>query len=88
MPVVISSVNWGYPSSGDTYRLATVAYEAILGGEKMTTTVTSVARFFGVCELVNPKHGELAEVRRTERALVRLFVCMSSHVNLQLSTCG
>lgn len=88
MPVVISSVNWGYPSSGDTYRLATVAYEAILGGEKMTTAVTSVARFFGVCELVNPKHGELAEVRGTECALVGFLVCMSSHVNLQLSTCG
>lgn len=85
---MISSVYWGYPSSGDTYRLATVAYEAILGREKMTTTVTSVARFFGVCELVNPKHGELAEVCRTERALVGLFVCMSSHVNLQLPTCG
>ena len=88
MPVVISSVNWGYPSSGDTYRLATVAYEAILGGEKMTTAVTSVARFFGVCELVNSKHGELAEICGTECALVGFLVSMSSHVNLQLSTCG
>ena len=85
---MISSVYWGYPSSGDTYRLATVAYETILGGEKMTTAVTSVVRFFGVCELVNPKHGELAEVRGTECALVGFLVCMSSHVNLQLSTCG
>ena len=47
------SVYWSHPSSRDTNWLATMADETILGGEKMTTAVASVARLLGVGELVD-----------------------------------
>jgi len=81
-------MNWGHPSPVDTDGLATVADQTILGREKMTTTVAFVSGFLSVCEFMDPKNGELAEVCRAECAMVRLLVRVSSHVNLQFSTGG
>jgi len=88
LPVVISPMNWGHPGPGDTDWLATVADKTILGGEKMTTAVASVAGFLCVGELMDPQNGELAEVCGAECALVGFFVRVSSNVNLQFSTGG
>ena len=51
---MIPPMNWGHPGPGDTDWLATVPNQTILGGEKMATPVASVARFLGVCELMDP----------------------------------
>ena len=81
-------MNWGHPGPSDTDWLATVADQTVLGGEKLTTTIASMAGFLGVCEFMDPKNGELAEVCRAECALVGFLVSVSSHVNLQFSTGG
>ena len=47
-------MNWSHPGPGDTDWLATVADETILGGEKMTTAVASVAGLLSVGELMDP----------------------------------
>ena len=54
-------MNWGHPGPGDTDWLATVADQTVLGGEKLTTTIASMAGFLGVCEFMDPKNRELAE---------------------------